>query len=366
LIEDSEDDELLLLRHLARAGYAVEHDRVASADALRRALEQTWDVIISDFTMIGFGAPDALAIVRDIGIDTPFIVVSGSVTEESAIEALKGGARDYISKSNLARLVSAIEREMREARARKERREMREQMVVTDRLASIGMLAAGIAHEINNPLAAIAGHLELVALDLHSSTDPADEHIRDSIRDALEATKHLTQIVKDLAVLARGSTPEAARLGPVDVERALDIALRMAAGQIRSRARVVKKFDAVPPILGDESRLAQVFLNLLVNAAHATAPGNLASNRITVVGRADRASSSVIVEITDTGSGIAPEVLSRIFEPLFTTKRIGTGSGLGLTITRGIVTSLGGTIEVESTLGEGSTFRVVFPRWVKE
>jgi two-component system cell cycle sensor histidine kinase/response regulator CckA len=74
----------------------------------------------------------------------------------------------------------------------------------------------------------------------------------------------------------------------------------------------------------------------------------------------------VIVEITDTGSGIAPEVLSRIFEPLFTTKRIGTGSGLGLTITRGIVTSLGGTIEVESTLGEGSTFRVVFPRWVKE
>jgi signal transduction histidine kinase len=360
LIEDSEDDETLLVRHLSKAGYAIEHERVYTADTLRQALTREWDVIVSDFAMAGFDAPQALEVVRDMRIDTPFIVVSGSVSEQSAIDALKGGAHDYLTKGNLARLVGAIDRELREAAIRAERRQMRDQLVVSDRLASIGMLAAGIAHEINNPLSAIVAHLELVALDLQSSPSSHDEGITGSVRDALEATNHLRQIVRDLGVLARGSAPDAQSLGPVHVERVLEMALRMAWSQIRPRAQIVKQLDPVPPILGDESRLAQVFLNLLVNAAHAIEPGKAMSNEIRVATRAD--ADRVVVEVGDTGSGIAPDALARIFEPFYTTKAAGVGTGLGLAITRGIVTSLRGSIEVESTPGSGSIFRVAFPR----
>lgn len=361
LLEDSEDDETLLVRHLTKAGYALEHERVYTASTLREALQRGWDVIVSDFTMAGFDAQQALAIVREAAIDTPFIVVSGNVSEQSAIDALKGGAHDYLTKSNLARLVGAIERELREAALRAERRQMREQLVVSDRLASIGMLAAGVAHEINNPLSAIAAHLELAALELQTSPLAHEQNIWASVRDALEATNHLRQIVRDLGVLGRGSTPGVQPLAPVQVDRVLDIALRMAWSQIRPRAQIVKRIRPVPPILGDESRLAQVFLNLLVNAAHAIEPGEAAANEISVATLVDTDGRHVVVEVSDTGSGIAPEALAHIFEPFYTTKAAGVGTGLGLAITRGIVTSLGGSIEVESAVGRGSTFRVHLP-----
>jgi signal transduction histidine kinase len=358
LVEDSTDDEALLIRHLVRSGYEVDHVRVDSAAALRTALAQDWDVIISDFAMDEFDAPQALAVVREVGIDTPFIVVSGSVSEQHAVDALKGGAHDYLMKGNLARLESALERELREAHIRSERHRMREQLVVSDRLASIGMLAAGVAHEINSPLAAIVANLELMEIDLGAPRDEREQTFADSVRDTLAATNHLRQIVRDLGILSRG-TDRPQDPVPVDVERVLDTAMRMAWNQIRHRARLVKDLTGVPHVLGEESRLAQVFLNLLVNASHAIEPGDVEANEI-------RASTSVesdrvVVEVADTGTGIAPDALARIFEPFYTTKPIGVGTGLGLAITRGIVTSLGGTIDVQSTLGRGTTFRVRLP-----
>jgi signal transduction histidine kinase len=362
LAEDSVDDEQMLLRHLARAGYAVSYRRVENAAAMRAALDEEWDVIISDFNMPRFSAPEALSLVRERNAEIPFIVISGSVGEEAAVRAMKGGANDYVMKGKLARLESAIERELREARVRQERRRMREQLVVADRLASIGMLAAGVAHEINNPLAAIVTNLELLGLDLDHPETERERVFASTVHDTLAATHHLLQIVRDLGVLSRGSDGERFPASAVDVEDVLETAIRMSSNLTQRHACLTKVFTGVPPVLAEHSKLAQVFLNLLVNAAHAIAPGQAASNEIRVRTSAATASEYVTVEVSDTGSGISPEALPRIFEPFYTTKPTGLGTGLGLAISSRIVSNLGGRIEVESAVGRGTTFRVLLPR----
>jgi two-component system, cell cycle sensor histidine kinase and response regulator CckA len=140
----------------------------------------------------------------------------------------------------------------------------------------------------------------------------------------------------------------------------LELAINMAFNEIRHRARLVKDYGEVPAVEADEARLGQVFLNLLVNAAHAIREGQVERNEIRVRTRTDRAGRAVI-EIRDTGCGIAPDVLGRIFDPFFTTKAVGDGSGLGLAICHGVVAALGGEITVESEPGKGSVFRVALP-----
>jgi signal transduction histidine kinase len=359
MAEDSPEDETLILRHLSRVGYDVQHERVETPSSLRDALRRNWDIILSDFA-IGphFTAPDALEIAREAGSDTPFIVLSGTIGEEAAVQAMKGGANDYVLKGNLARLQTAIERELRDAAARQERRRMREQLVVSDRLASIGMLAASVAHEINNPLTALVANLEFLSDRLDGFAGDDDGELADGVRDAMSATNHLRRIVGDLGVLSRPSTAPRPEAATVDIENVLETATRMAWHEVRLRARLTKEFAGVPPVEGDESRLAQVFLNLLVNAAQAIEPGASEENEIRVSTSMDRA-GRVVVGVSDTGSGMAPDVRDRIFDAFYTTKPSGVGTGLGLAICHRIVTSLGGAIDVQSAVGAGTTFRVL-------
>ena len=163
--------------------------------------------------------------------------------------------------------------------------------------------------------------------------------------------------MRDLKTFAR-PTEEAYQ--QLDVRRVLQSAVGLASNELRHRARVVVDPGDVPPVLADEHRLAQVFVNLLINAAHAIPEGNVQANEVRVA-TSTASDGSALVEISDTGAGIAPEVLPRIFDPFFTTKPVGVGTGLGLSICHGIVVQLGGEIRVESTLGEGSTFRVRLP-----
>jgi two-component system, cell cycle sensor histidine kinase and response regulator CckA len=163
--------------------------------------------------------------------------------------------------------------------------------------------------------------------------------------------------VRDLRVFSRS---EGEVREPVEVHGVLESSLRMARNEIRHRAEVVRHFGEVPRVYANEARLGQVFLNLIVNAAQAIPEGNTSQNTITVTTR--RLADMVAIEIKDTGSGIAPELLPRIFDVFFSTKAIGVGSGLGLAICQRIVTAMKGRIEAESRLGAGSTFRVVMPR----
>jgi signal transduction histidine kinase len=364
MVEDDPDDAELVLTELRRGGYDVIHERVDAADAMRAALaREPWDIVLSDFAMPTFSGAGALEVLREAGLETPFIIVSGTVGEETAVAAMRGGASDYVLKNSLARLRPAIERELRDAERRTEQRKMREQLLISDRMASVGTLAAGVAHEINNPLAAIYTNLELIAQSLgemasEAGSDGRIHELVEEVRDAREGAERVRLIIRDLKVFSRA--PDEERRGAVEVHRVIESSLRMAWNEIKHRARLVKEYGRVPPVDANEARLGQVFLNLIVNAAQAIPEGD-AQHNVVRVSTELTSDGRVAISVSDTGTGIAPEDLSRIFDAFFTTKPIGVGTGLGLSISYRIVRSLGGEITVESERGKGSTFRIVLP-----
>jgi signal transduction histidine kinase len=362
LIEDSPDDAEFLFRELRRGGFEVDAVRVETAEAMRAALrDRVWDIVISDHSLPTFSAPEAFAVLRETALDLPFIMVSGTVGEEVAVEAMRTGIHDYLLKGHLRRLVAAVERELREAALRAEKRKTDRQLLISERMASVGTLAAGVAHEINNPLSVVIGNLEFAMEQLaRLGPVPAQgalaEQLREPLSDAQEAAERVRLIVRDLRLFSRAD--EEAR-GPTDVRKVLDSSLRMARNEIRHRAQVVRDFRDVPLIHGNEARLGQVFLNLLVNAAQAIAEGHADQNKIIVTTRTQ--DQRVLVEIADTGAGIPPEVLPRIFGVFFTTKAVGVGTGLGLAICHRIVTAMDGEITVVSQVGVGTKFCVSLP-----
>jgi PAS domain S-box-containing protein len=230
-----------------------------------------------------------------------------------------------------------------------------ERLAVANRMASVGTLAAGVAHEVNNPLAYVLSNLS-AASECAAALPGAPGDLVDALAEAREGAERVRRIVAELRTLSRSD--DAAR-GLVDVRAVLDAAVNLARHEIRHRARVVKRYEDVPRVDANESRLAQAFLNLLVNAAQAIPEGRAEEHEIRVSARL--ADGRVRVDVEDTGVGIHPEHLGRIFDPFFTTKPVGVGTGLGLSITHGIVSSLGGEIRVASRPGEGSTFTVILP-----
>jgi PAS domain S-box-containing protein len=242
------------------------------------------------------------------------------------------------------------------------RHEVFARMAMADRMLTVGTLAAGVAHEINNPLAYIATNIDVLSAELpvlleHGRPRLTSEDFRRLVGDVREGVTRVSTIVRDLLALSRhgDETRE-----PVDVVAVLALSIKMAHNELRHRARVVQSYaPEVPLVEGDASKLGQVFLNLLLNAAHAIAEGGVERNEVRV--RAHATDAGVVVEIEDTGSGIAPSVMPRIFDPFFTTKARGVGTGLGLSISHQIVRSMGGEITAESTVGRGSTFRVTLP-----
>jgi signal transduction histidine kinase len=364
VVDDSEPDALLLVRALRRADYQIEYERVETAEAMAAAIDRgTWDLILSDYSMPRFSALMALALVKERQLDLPFVIVSGTVSEDIAVEAIHAGAHDFMAKGRLTRLVPAIQRELRAARLRAEQKRMQDQLMISDRMASMGMLASGVAHEINNPLSCVLANLDLAAGVLAEKCDPATmmsqlKEVREELRDARSAANRIRDIVRDLKIFSRA---EDERTGPVDVERVLESTLRMAWNEVRHRARLVKHYGKIPPVEASESRLGQVFLNVVVNAAQAIEEGRAAKNEIrvtTFVGD----DGQVVIEVSDTGAGMSPEVLANLFTPFFTTKPVGIGTGLGLSICHRIVTGFGGQIQARSEVGKGSTLRISLPR----
>lgn len=238
-----------------------------------------------------------------------------------------------------------------------DQKKLETQLVVADRLAAMGTLAAGVAHEINNPLSAIVANLALATQHLDeleaSSTIPAE--LREELRDAQEAAERVRLIARDLKLFSR---PNDDVRGPVDIHKVLDSTLRMAWNEVRHRAQVVKEYSPTPlPFVdGNESRLGQVFLNLIVNAAQAMKEGAVSSNELRISTALE--GDLVMVRITDTGPGIPPHVQKRLFDPFYTTKPVGEGTGLGLAISLRIITNLGGSLTFESHEGKGTCFTV--------
>ncbi len=239
------------------------------------------------------------------------------------------------------------------AREITERKQLEAQLAQSDRLASVGVLAAGVAHEINNPLVYIMNNLSYVLTHLPDGF----EELASALREARSGAERVRDIVKDLKTFSRSDSE---KMEPVDVRTILDSAIKVAHNEIRHRAQLVRHYDEIPAVDAN-ARLGQVFLNLILNAAHAIGEGDVSNNQIAVsVERKDQ-TGQVLVSIRDTGVGIPSDRLAKIFDPFFTTKPVGVGTGLGLSICRNITEALGGRIDVTSEVGVGSTFTVTLP-----
>lgn len=237
------------------------------------------------------------------------------------------------------------------------RKEMKKQLVTSDRLASLGRLAASVGHEINNPLMYVLGSLELVRRDLEKGPLSAERIpvVLERVADAEEGALRVRDIVRDLRSLARTPADDGQ---PAELTSTLEACVKMAGHELRHRAHVVREYGPEPVwVRGSEARLGQVFLNLLVNAAQAITEGSLDENEVRI--RVTRDAEDAIVEVLDTGRGLPEEADERLFEPFFTTNH-GNGTGLGLSIAHHIVIAIGGSIEAERR-SRGSCFRVRLP-----
>jgi signal transduction histidine kinase len=251
-------------------------------------------------------------------------------------------------------------------------REARDRLVVADRLAAIGTLAAGAAHEINNPLTYALINIAHVLRQLRAraaSATPGDGEVDaslgrlvHSLEQAENGMGRVRDVVRNLLTFSQGTMEKRTLL---DVRGVLESSIQMALHEIVHRARLVRDLGELPPVDANEAALGQVFLNLLVNAAQAIPEDDGRTHEVRVKAFTDQ-DGNAIIEIADTGVGIPPEILPRIFEAFFTTRAVGGGTGLGLSISYGTVTALGGTIEVTSEVAQGTCFRVILPpteRW---
>jgi PAS domain S-box-containing protein len=251
-----------------------------------------------------------------------------------------------------------------------EKRRLEQQSIQNDRLASVGALAAGIAHEINNPIAYVLSNLSYLErwreeLERTLAATPgfpsqvADMLVeaKEVVSESLDGCKRIRDIVRDMRFFSHASDES---LAPVDINASLDFVLRMAQTELKRTARLEKDYDlALPPVLSSESRLSQVFLNLVINALQAMPSGGPQQHTLRI--RTALEGERVRVDVSDTGHGIPAEVLPRIFDPFFTTKPAGSGTGLGLSISHSLVQKLGGEMRVSSEPGSGTTFTLLLP-----
>jgi two-component system, cell cycle sensor histidine kinase and response regulator CckA len=369
-VEDSPDDVELIRRELARHGFQVE-PRVADTrtEFVKAINEGTWDVVLSDHSMQGFSSTDALHLLRNKDSDIPFIIVSGTIGEDSAVEAMRAGAHDYVLKHNLRRLGPAVERELREAANRRMQRSTAAALQASEqrlrhaqRMEAVGRLAGGIAHDFNNLLTVILGFSEFLIEQL-----PADQPAHRDAAEIRMAAQRATRLTKQLLAFSRQQVLERR---VIDLVQAVSEMQPMIARLIGEDVHITFT-HADPPqlVLMDPGQFEQIVMNLVINARDAMPSGGrltmfLDRTRVDTVHAAEleiEPGQYVMLAVSDTGEGIDPETLEHIFEPFFTTKAPGSGTGLGLSTVFGIVHQCGGAIEVNSVVNQGSTFRVYFP-----
>jgi two-component system, cell cycle sensor histidine kinase and response regulator CckA len=485
--DDSELDAELTARELSRAGFTITTRRVDSAATMAAALrDESWDIVLADFKMPNFSGLDALKIAHEADCDMPFILVSGAVGEDAAVEIMRAGAQDYVAKDRLFRLGPAVERELREARARRAHRrtqiELRKMALVVEQIPSvvvitdlegnveyvnprfteltgytreemqgrnprilksgatpkeeyrrlwdtlragqewrgtfhqrrkdgttyeeeavirpmrdehgrpthylkvgedvtakhaleqqfrqaqkmeaIGRLAGGVAHDFNNLLTVISGFTEMAMAGL----EPDDPLLSDLQQVAL-AGERGAALTRQLLAFSRKQALDPAPFALGRVVRDAESMVRRLVGEDVSIDLITGEIDT-GTILAEPGQIEQVLMNLVVNARDAMPTGGcLTIGATTLVFDTESAAQHVrvnpgpyaVLTVADTGHGMTPETLSKIFEPFFTTRGTGKGSGLGLSTVYGIVSQLGGAIEVESELGKGTTFTVLLP-----
>ena len=360
MIEDSEVDSQILLRELRRGGYEVEYERVETRPAMETALStHTWDLILCDYTLPRFNAAEALQTLHESGLDLPFIVISGTIEEESAVDMLKAGAHDFIVKNRLARLLPAIERGLKDAITRRQQREAEiERRELISRLEAINSEIERFTyiafHDLRSPLITIKGFTGALRENLKSGQQ---DQIQKDIQRIAGAADKMDEILSDLlefARIGRVRRPSEA----VDASQLVEYALQKLDGLVRAKKIALKIAPDLPILYGDRIRLREVFENLIENAAMFTSGQE---QPLIEIG-ATRQQNQTIMFVKDNGQGIDPRYHNRIFELFEKLDPNTQGSGIGLALAKRIIEVHDGRIWVESGgEGQGSTFYFALP-----
>ena len=366
IIEDSEDDTALLVRELRRGGYDVTFERVDSPGTLDEAVGKTeWDVVICDYSMPHFSGTDALRLLRKKGSEVPFIFLSGTIGEETAVAALKQGAQDYLMKDNMKRLIPAIQRELREKEERQQRKDLEQRVQRLEKFEPIGRLAGGIAHDFNNALGVILGWAQLGE---EKAEAVSRQQLRETFHKIGDAARHSAGLTSQLLAFARRQVLQPRILNLNELISETTTLLQSAVGA-RIEFRVALAPD-LSSIRADPTRIHQVLLNLCLNARDAMSQGGrilLETQNVEIQEEFckkypyAKPGKYVLLSVSDTGVGMNEATLDHIFEPFFTTKEMGKGTGLGLATVYGIVKQHEGFLNVVSEPGQGSTFLAYFP-----
>jgi two-component system, cell cycle sensor histidine kinase and response regulator CckA len=392
LIEPDESDAERIRSSLAAsvfATFSVEHVTTLGG-ALQAVKRGTFDVVLLDVDANHAAITvDPIFAIHQISPQLPVIVISSHDDDTLGLEVVSRRAQDFIAKPTLSpqvlvrTIVHAIQRQRSEDSAKL----MQKRLMHADRLAAIGMLAAGVAHEVNNPAAFVMANLSVMRehltkllrfdralrdqAEMERSTVGAsalghllDRHdveallsdSQDIIAESLEGMRRIASTVRDLRTFSKIEREEVEHLS---INEVVNAACNIAYNQLRHRAQLVKDLGDVPPIAADRGKLTQVVVNLLMNAAQAITEGSAESHQIRIHTSSDR--DRVMLAVTDTGVGIPDDIQDRIFEPFFTTKPRDQGTGLGLSLCAEIVRQHSGWIQVTSTVGKGSRFEIILP-----
>jgi signal transduction histidine kinase len=362
-IEDSKEDSELIEQLLVSNGFQCEVTRIETRRQVFDALEKnTYDLILADCRLPDFSGLRALEIAHALKPEIPFIFVSGTIGEETAIESLRNGATDYVLKDRLARLVPAVRRALAEAEERTMCRQLQQRLREAGRLEAISTLSNGVAHDFNNILTIILGHASLLTME-HQNTDRVLE-ISGTIS---EAARRGSEIVQQLLAFARKSEGHVA---PADLNRYVEAHLSVLKERLPSQVDLTFEPTAdLPNILMDASQLDRILANLLANSVDAMAAKGriiLSTKLVTALELPDllpelASENYVCLTVTDTGKGIDSSTREHVFEPFFTTKERGRGTGLGLPVVYGLMQAHHGYVDVKSEIDRGTAISLFFP-----
>jgi light-regulated signal transduction histidine kinase (bacteriophytochrome) len=367
IIEDSADDALLILDTLQQGGFDVSSRRVQSAAETQAALKgEQWDIVFADYMMRGFTGMDALALSQKFASDTPFIIVSGSIGEDIAVDAMRAGANDYVMKDRLQRLPAAVERELREAENRKQKREAeRERDRQRQELAAraeqlyrsnrdLERFAFIAAHDLQEPLRNVRAFSQLIV----RRYAPEDGDARQFALFVSEGVQRMEALIRGLLSYSRAIHDGSISPVTVDTGKIVALLMRQLSVHIGEAAAEIT-FGPLPTVVADELQLMAVLQNLLSNALKYRQPDS--SPKIHISG--ERRRTDTLFSVADNGIGIPREYQEQIFvifKRLHRSAEI-PGIGVGLSLAKRLVRNHGGDIWVESEPGKGSTFYFTIP-----
>jgi two-component system, cell cycle sensor histidine kinase and response regulator CckA len=361
-IEDSEADSLLAQQMLLREGMNCRIDRVETREQFEHALrDNSFDLILADCKLPRFSGLEALTFAQSVYPNIPFVFLSGTIGEETAIESLRNGATDYVLKDRLSRLVPAVMRALADTKNRASYQQMEQRLREAQRLEAIGTLAGGVAHDFNNLLTIISGNISLLRL----ASDQPGRVL--AVAETIDrAVQRGADLVRGLLVFARqGQT----RLALTDIAKQVHDTVGMLQATLPENISITQHYAPdLPQILADPAQIDRIFINLLTNARDAMPRGGTISITVSLVLAGpfpdqpkEVAKEYLRVEVNDTGVGMEESVRQHIFEPFFTTKPSGKGTGLGLPVVYGLMQNHHGFVDVKSELGVGTTFTLFFP-----